>query len=51
MESSLRTIFRQTQQDGTIIDVDIFDIHKCFAVIQTIVELGYIQHPTYICHK
>lgn len=47
MESSLRTtIVRKSEQDNEH-DVDIFDINKCFDVIQTIAELGYIKHPTF----
>lgn len=44
MESSLRTIIRN--KDGT--QKDIFDIHKCYEVIQVITELGYMKHPSYM---
>ena len=38
MESSLRSI-----NNGK----DVFDLDKCFAVMQTVAEMGFFPHPKF----
>ena len=42
MESHIRSSIKNQKED------DIFDLDKCYAVIQTICELGYIPPPSYL---